>query len=583
MTNTGIHEVVMGDEKYDTMSADTALYGVIGERFYVPFDRLIVPEDRETFYRMAKEDLVGEGFLIHLTLEDDSQMGFFCRISDHSQGTLTIQLVKAADIFEDRRRQREDLARKNAILDLYQDTFFEYDPETESVSLASILAGVQNVTEDSLEHFEQGLLERADGEGVEDIRQFVRDIRGGARRFELHADRNLINGREDVTGTTIRAASIYDDGQFATAVGYIHLGTEYRQNTGRRIELDSLTGLYAKAEITNMAIDTVDVRKIKNTTLAIIDIDYFKKVNDTFGHMYGDKVIKTVAAIMEKEVSGNGAVGRIGGDEFMIIFYDAYDMENMRERLRSLKTMVKTAYPPGRDDAPAITLSIGCAAYPKDAHCYEDLFILADYALYRAKEKGRDRYIIYNKSLHESLEAIKSATNKPMARIDSRGNMSLGDILCVIMNRVYNREAYPLQDLLDDFVVNFGIQRILVYIGEPWRVSYMAGEKRLSKERLEETEEAACSGKCLDYFDKQGVWQLNDVKYLKAHEDESYDVFARQGVLSFVKVRFTDKDGRPGILSLEAVRRRVDWNKSNIGYYALFARLLSEYSVAAEE
>ena len=55
---------------------------------------------------------------------------------------------------------------------------------------------------------------------------------------------------------------------------------------------------------------------------------------------------------------------------------------------------------------------------------------------------------------------------KKTDRIDSRGNMSMGDILCVMMDKVYGGEAYPLEKLLDDFVINFGIQRIMIHVGK---------------------------------------------------------------------------------------------------------------------
>jgi diguanylate cyclase (GGDEF)-like protein len=72
-------------------------------------------------------------------------------------------------------------------------------------------------------------------------------------------------------------------------------------------------------------------------------------------------------------------------------------MEMTREKLRSIKNIVNATFPEGSEESPNITLSIGCASFPKDADTYEDIFKLADFALYRAKNKGRNRYIIYNR------------------------------------------------------------------------------------------------------------------------------------------------------------------------------------------
>lgn len=585
MKNTDIHDVVLTTEGYDILSADTEFYAFIGNRVYDTFDSLIIEDDRRAFYEGMERRQDSGLFLLRLLDEEGRGICFFARIREGTaQDNTMVQLVYAEDIVSSERRHKEAIRRKNAILSLYQDTFFEYDPATDRVKTYAMGKKEQNVEEETLDAFAARFLKGASPKEAGMVRQFASSMRGGTRRFELHADHNLFADDGQHAEMTVRAASLYEEGSFKCSVGYIHLGAEYRQAAHRAAELDSLTGLMAKAEITNMAIDTIDVRKIKDTTLAIVDIDYFKKVNDTFGHMCGDDVLRQVSAIMEKETGDNGVVGRIGGDEFMIIFFDADDMEHMRERLKSIKNMVSTHFPPNDQGRPVITLSIGCASYPKDADNYEDLFRLADFALYRAKEKGRDRYIVYDRAKHGDLEDIREKKTT-MDRIDSRGDMSLGDILCVMMDKVYGEEEYPLQKLLDDFVVNFGIQRILLYVGTPSRVCCMAGEQRPSQDLLVETE-AAASGAAEAYrknFDAQGAWVLDSIQFLKERQKDLYWGLDRQGVLSFVKILLRDKNGVLGVLSIESVNRRVTWNRSSIAYYRLFARLLGEYDLVAEK
>lgn len=578
MKNTDIHEIIALKKGFDILSADTEVYTFIGQRLYDTFDQLIFEEDRKKFYEQM-ETSSEEEFLLRLLQEDGETVYFFTRIKEGTAATnVIIQLIYAEGIVESEHQLKQTVAIKNELLGLYQDTYFEYMPKDDTIKIYTVDKREQNIVTDPLTVFEQNLLKRAGEEDVKDIRQFINNIRCGTRRFGLQSGRNLVNDEEQISSTTIQASSVYENGELRMVVGYIHLGPEYRQSVHKQVEVDSLTGLLAKAEITNAAIDTIDVRKIKGTSIAIVDVDYFKKVNDTYGHMRGDEVLKKVASIIEKEVGDGGKAGRIGGDEFFVIFYNAYDLESMRERVRSIKNVVKATFPPNDGENPAITLSIGCAAYPKDADNYEDLFLLADFALYRAKEKGRNRYIIYNQEMHGTLKEIKE---KKMTgnRIDSRGDMSLGDIFCVMMDKVYGTEAYPLEKLLDDFGVNFGIQRIMVYAGTPYRVSYMAGEKRPSEELILETEGYMSDEGFRKNFDKDGILILNDVKYLKNRQENVYEMVCRQGVKSAIQIRFRDKCGTPGVLSLEYVNRGVAWNQSYIHYYRQFAKLLTEYEI----
>ena len=310
--------------------------------------------------------------------------------------------------------------------------------------------------------------------------------------------------------------------------------------------MDSLTGLLSKSTITNMAIKAIDVEKRKNTAIAIVDIDYFKRVNDTFGHQVGDEVIKQVAAILEAEIGNHGVVGRIGGDEFFVIFYDVYDLEDARELLRGVKSHVVTTFPPNNENKPVLSLSIGCASYPKDADNYNDLFALADFALYRAKEKGRNRYIIYDKEKHGTLEDIKKA-EMGNERINGRGDMSHGDVLCVIADKVYGDTEYSLEKLLDDYIDNFEIQRITIYNEDNANVLHMAGEQVLPEEVLAETKNYIF-GRFWQERREEEMVVLNNISHVENKDIATYELMKKQGIVSYIRIKFKDKNGTNCIL-----------------------------------
>ena len=139
----------------------------------------------------------------------------------------------------------------------------------------------------------------------------------------------------------------------------------------------------------------------------MIDIDHFKTINDSYGHLVGDKVIQFVAATMQKQVKGKDTVGRFGGDEFVILLLDT-DLPgalSVAGSIRSIieKTRIKrmdTGEPIGQ-----VTVSIGIAKYLK-GESVSELLDRADSALYQSKTKGRNRVTV------DDCDVIPLKTNR---------------------------------------------------------------------------------------------------------------------------------------------------------------------------
>jgi two-component system, cell cycle response regulator len=160
---------------------------------------------------------------------------------------------------------------------------------------------------------------------------------------------------------------------------------------------DGLTGLYNHRffhEHLNREMDRV--RRYGGTiTCVIADIDYFKKVNDTYGHQSGDSILKEVALILEKGIRESDLVARYGGEEFALVLLQTESpaAQSVCERIRSqIAAMPFTVV-----DTPLhITASFGIASFPSIGIKEEkDLVAAADQALYQAKEGGRNRVVLF--------------------------------------------------------------------------------------------------------------------------------------------------------------------------------------------
>ncbi|MBQ9120342.1 MAG: GGDEF domain-containing protein [Lachnospiraceae bacterium] len=574
----GTLSLVIDRNNFDVLSADTSFYTYMGQsRLYYTFDCLVAEEDREMFVHRAKAADFGN-FYMRMIATDGRILPFYAMMSE---GTCLEQarlmLIDVEQVIVGQQEVNEQMAVRDKILELYGDDLFVCDLKKGQIRLLSKYNIAAEEKQISFEEMEALLKVHVPQNREDDVCEFLAAIKTGKRYFEICVNGNLLNQKQEAKYTILRGGTVYRNGEIVCAAGYIQRRIEQTSSSIRKTELDLLTGVLSKSEITNIAIRNIDVEKRQNISIAIVDVDYFKKVNDTYGHLMGDETLKKVAAIMEKEVGNSGVVGRIGGDEFLIVFYDAYDLEASRERLRSIKNTIRTTFSPEDDSVPTITLSMGCAAYPKDADNYTDLFSLADFALYRAKEKGRNRYIIYDKEKHGTLAEIHKSI-KLVARINSRGNMSKGDILCTIMDRVYSDELYPLDKLLDDYVENFEPQRITIYDAENAKILHMAGAKVLSQTLMEETQGYIHS----DFWQKKYVYDdvvINDIAIVQNRDEKVYNQMKKQKILSCIHLKFRDKNGVNCILSLEAVNRKVTWNHDHMHYYRLMAKLLSQYVI----
>src|SRR5262249_21173922 len=135
------------------------------------------------------------------------------------------------------------------------------------------------------------------------------------------------------------------------------------------------------------------LRYDSSLALLMIDLDHFKRVNDTYGHLVGDDVLRDVASLLTQTIRTTDMVARYGGEEFLVLLPETEDVgaESFAERIR----VAVEAHPFGaRSDQPALklTASIGVATFPAARiESVEDLFARADAALYRAKADGRNR------------------------------------------------------------------------------------------------------------------------------------------------------------------------------------------------
>lgn len=182
--------------------------------------------------------------------------------------------------------------------------------------------------------------------------------------------------------------------QIAVAVDRCRLYSRTKELSVR----DELTGLYNRRhfqEVMRMEIKRAS-RFASATSLLMIDVDFFKEFNDTFGHVKGDLMLKELARLLTEHVREVDTVARWGGEEFVVVLPDTSltDAVHVAEKLRSLVEEQSAVFCTLLEVARALTVSIGVSSYPECADSEEAVLNTADVALYEAKERGRNCVVV---------------------------------------------------------------------------------------------------------------------------------------------------------------------------------------------
>lgn len=176
------------------------------------------------------------------------------------------------------------------------------------------------------------------------------------------------------------------------------------QNLHQMAIRDTLTGLYNRRFLEgniNPILAGIQ-RRESNLAILMADMDYFKKVNDEYGHESGDSVLKALSHIMQNAVRQSDLVIRYGGEEFLILLVDCQPKEFAMQVAEKIRSKVEDHQFRIEGGNLRKTLSIGVSEFPKDTTAFWEAVKFADVALYRAKEEGRNRVIRFDSSMWDA-------------------------------------------------------------------------------------------------------------------------------------------------------------------------------------
>lgn len=406
---------IIVSEYMNIVKADESLFMFLGEISNFIFTRVIYPSDLAKFETAIKEADEGQQIYVSIRLRgrDGVYKWMHIMISpypDRQSGKYySLEITDISTLKQQNDELRAVMEMQTEFLSIIGDYLFTYDISRDSFRIILPGNGNQNIVlyEGKLgvwttEKLDNGLV---DSQSIQDFEGLCMAMASGESYFARDIKMKIADYDNVMYWYTFKGKRILknDDGIIIAGAVSIANGKEDKAaDISVQDELrDAGTDLLNKKAITNYARKLIDKRVGHKVTIAIIDIDDFKSVNDTYGHMFGDEVLRDVAGILKNTVGRNGLCGRIGGDEMFIVMEHLEDDESIRTVFRTIKNNVSWLYHNDPRNINKITCSIGAASYPDDAKDLDTLFSIADKMLYLAKEKGKNRYIIYRPDLHE--------------------------------------------------------------------------------------------------------------------------------------------------------------------------------------
>lgn len=537
------------DDRYVVKIGDERFYNLMGETMLSAFNGLVHPDDVTTFEHFVNSDMSEEYCVVRCLIKNGAyRWMLLLKKKIYNVGSERMVKLVAQDIIvisNDFDMYYHRVRKYRALMNVIEEKIFEYDPETRMLTIycyrnnkseiferidliewrdACINKGY--VTDDDVIHFEALCTSMLSGMSSFTVK-FSSSIMSRGERV----DNLVFNGQALMTESDKRlTVGVISEPDKRTRVVQEHPDMD-------EAKLDSATGIYNKKAITDMITEEINKaageNKNRQMYLMILDIDNFKSVNDSYGHYFGDEVIKSFADSLRISVGGRGLVGRIGGDEFMVLLKDV-SVEEVRIMLKSMRKGLKMLLAQKQPEY-LFSTSIGISQFSKDGTDFETLFKIADAALYIAKEKGKDRYIIYDYDKHGDILAdmkhdiaFGNEFMKPMAKYELAANI----VMKVSLGQM------KVMDVLSEIMDKLNIHGISIFTGNDMKCIYSTGHYKIKVENASYIYKDGYES----HFDEYGINCVNNIASLTINFPEAFGRLRDNNICSFVQMKIMGSD-----------------------------------------
>lgn len=357
--------------------------------------------------------------------------------------------------------------------------------------------------------------------------------------------------------------------------------TEERQEIEtlqHKAEKDALTNIYNRSETENQIKDYIINEPNSLGALFMIDTDNFKIINDTRGHIAGDLVLCELASGMQNLMRESDVVGRIGGDEFTIFMKNIVNIKDVERKANELVEMFRHLFDKSQENI-HVTCSLGVAVYPKDGHTFKELYANADRALYQAKLKGKNTYVIYDESCTATMEDISSSTLGTAIDSERQYEESSDNLARYIFRILYDTKDIDeaINTILEIVGKRYGVSR--AYVCESSRDGmYCSNTYEWCKEGVEAMKSSLQQIAYKDIGDYDHLFDDNSIFYCRdvySLNEIHRDLFLEQGIHSTLQCGYWDEDRLAGFIGFDECTGQRFWTMEEVSTLSLISQILS--------
>ena len=379
----------------------------------------------------------------------------------------------------------------------------------------------------------------------------------------------------------IRMTTLFNDSRIPVkAVGVlsdISVEVERSRKLTERAEHDVLTGTYNRTTVSELIKECLEQAPDAVHALMMIDIDDFKLINDTKGHLFGDTVLKDIGRLLRSKTRSTDIVGRMGGDEFIIFLKDVGSGGQAEKRadeiIRALERLL-----PGETMC-TLSCSVGIACSPECGTTFFELYDKADKALYIAKNKGKNQFATYSVRPDVQPEQERQAFGQTGMELRKQDD-SDGEVLKNVIEILYT--ALDFQ---------WAVQSVLSFLGEHYEVSRVYILARLADggcwKNLFEWSSGKIEARFLSYSDEEMEsyrrhFDMDGVFYCKSVDDLAQaerGLFKERGIRSMLQCVLRDGMEIVGLIGFEECRKNRYWTKEQVDTLTVIAKILATFFI----
>lgn len=307
---------------------------------------------------------------------------------------------------ENRKLLKKNEERYRLISEASDDGIWDLDFTTNEIFANEKLSSILGIDKESARRYIYNLEDYVHPEDMPTAQRIVNEMKAGTRDSYSLEYRSLDN-EERYRWLLAKGKMLRDANGNPTRLSGFHINIEYRKVQEEQIKTLAYFDNVTKLPNRSMFYKTIN-NILRNSTnksrlglVLYMDIDNFKIINDTFGHDFGDLILREVAKRLKKIVPKPRSVFRLSGDEYIIILQN-YLEDSCNQIAQIIQQTMSVPFVIDENEI-QISMSMGLVSYPKHANNADEIFRKADLAMYKAKELGKNQYKLYEPSLEVAI------------------------------------------------------------------------------------------------------------------------------------------------------------------------------------